>query len=154
MRSIMAFATIFAFSLLLTGQVSVESVVIAVLLTVVTMTWRRLLRSASRRRIANPDGGQLSAWLRAIAALPADTGRVGLALARSLGGGPSPWRAVDAPFRFGTSDDPRDAGRRAVAVVAGSLTPDRIVVDVEPGCATAATHRLAGGSDGDREWLV
>ena len=86
---------------------------------------------------------------------PADVVRIGIILARACVRGGSPGRAVRPDFRFGPVGDPIEAARRASAVVAGSLTPDTFVVDIEPGGATAACHKLAATpAPADRDWLA
>ncbi len=59
------------------------------------------------------------------------------------------FRAV--PFDAGSEEDPRDAGRRAVAEALGSLAPNTIVVGVDPGRDLLLVHQLH--RQGGREQL-
>jgi multisubunit Na+/H+ antiporter MnhE subunit len=51
-------------------------------------------------------------------------------------------RVVEEPFRVGDGDDPRTAGRIALAVAAGSLTPNRVVIDVDRERGVIVSHVL------------
>ncbi len=59
------------------------------------------------------------------------------------------FRAV--PFDAGREDDPRDAGRRALAEALGSLAPNTIVIGVDPDRDLLLVHQLH--RQGGREQL-
>ncbi|HLH15186.1 MAG TPA: hypothetical protein VKV16_10390, partial [Solirubrobacteraceae bacterium] len=53
------------------------------------------------------------------------------------------------PFRFGDPENPRDAGRRALAEALGSLAPNTIILGVDPESGLILAHQLrrSGGSE-------
>lgn len=115
--------------------------------------------AAAIRRVANRpiafSAAHLRPWSRAIGRLPIDTLRIGSVLLRAALTGGSPGRAATPHFRFGAIDDPEERGRRATAVLAGSLTPDTFVLHVEPGEGNAVCHRLLATPQPERpEWLA
>lgn len=145
----------FGYYMLLAGQIGVEQIVSAAILTFIALCWSAVLRRRGSERVLRPDLRHLAPWLRAAARIPADTVRIGAMLIRVVSGGGSYGRAVEQPFAFGPKDEPEAAARRATAVLAGSLTPDTFVVDVMPGHTRARCHRLlATPSSDDREWLA
>ena len=145
----------FAFYLLLAGALGIEQLVSAGIMTVVAVAWSVLLRVHGGPQRFAFTWAHAAPWARSVARIPADVVRIGIILARACVRGGSPGRAVRPGFRFGPVGDPIEAARRASAVVAGSLTPDTFVVDIEPGGATAACHKLAATpAPADRDWLA
>lgn len=145
----------FAFYLLLASEVGVEQAIAAAVIALVALGWSALLRYRGGERRYAFSRAHLAPWARAIAKLPADTARIGLLTARAAIVGGSPGRAAHPAFRFGVADDPVEAARRATAVIAGSLTPDAVVIDIAPGRSNALCHKLAATpSPRDREWLA
>lgn len=98
---------------------------------------------------ALPLRGALRAW-RLLARIPAEIWFVGHAAVAQLF---TPRKAPRGRFRAvrfdAGGDDPRDAGRRALAEALGSLTPNTIVVGVDPDSKAILVHqlRVRGGRD-------
>jgi hypothetical protein len=91
----------------------------------------------------------LHGW-RALASVPGDIARVsGAALAQLA----SPRRSRGVlraiPFEHGTTQAPRDAGRRALVEALGSLAPNTIVVGIDPERELLLVHQLErhGGAE-------
>lgn len=82
------------------------------------------------------------AW-RAFVRVPADTARVSLAILLQLAH-PRDERGVlrTVPFDFGARENPRDAGRRALAEALGSLAPNSIVIGIDPERNLLLAHQL------------
>jgi hypothetical protein len=87
---------------------------------------------------------------RALVRVPADAARLSLSAFEQLMR-PRARRGEFVAIRFAqhARDDPREAGRRALAEAAGSLAPNTIVVgiDVERGLILAHQLRRGGGAD-------
>lgn len=154
MRHIVTLVLAFGFYLLLAGQVNTETLIAAAVMSAVTLASALAIRHVADRPVAF-SRAHVAPWLRALAKLPGDTLRIGVCLTRAALAGGSPGRGVTTPFHFGTIEDADSRGRRATAVLAGSLTPDTFIVHIAPGRGDAITHRLLGPPDSARpEWLA
>jgi multisubunit Na+/H+ antiporter MnhE subunit len=98
---------------------------------------------AQRRYVARPRAVWLRRFGRPLVAFPGDLVRLGRALARPTAG-----RMVEVPFAPG-EEDGEAATRHLLAVVAGSLAPDTIVVDFDEVRAVLIAHALVGDGDPD-----
>jgi hypothetical protein len=58
------------------------------------------------------------------------------------------------PFRTGGIDDPAARTRRAIAVLAASLAPDRFVVRAAALEGRVILHDISDNSRPDSEWLI
>lgn len=87
---------------------------------------------------------------RALTSLPADTVWVAVAAVAQLAS-PRASRGVmrAVPFRYGAADDGGDMTRRALAEGLGSLTPNTIVLGIDPQRDLILVHQLrrSGGAD-------
>ena len=145
----------FAFALLLMGQAGEAELIAAGALAVAATAWVVLLGRVCASVSFGCTHTALPALGRAIGRLPRDTAKISVVLVRAAFVGGSPGIATRPAFRFGTDDDPLQRTRRATAVVAGSLTPDAIVVDVRRGRSTAHLHQMVSGQPApDAEWLA
>ena len=136
---------------LFAGQPSAEELAFAVGCGLVAAVWSASLRRAAPLKLRY-ERGAATALARAVAGLPSGTWRVGLKLVRAVAtasGGASSTRS----FVHGRADDPRDAGRRAVAVLALSLAPDKFVLRTPGGRDEIELHELAAAQPkGDARW--
>lgn len=148
MRHVATYAAAFLVYLVLGGSLGGETLVAAAVAGVVAVIAAVAIRRVAARPISFSPA-DAAALLRAIGRLPADTLRVGSVLLRVAATGGVGGRGTVAPFRFGEIDDAGQRGRRATAVVAGSLTPDTIVLHVAPG-RDAICHRLLATPMPDR----
>ena len=145
----------FGFYLLLAGALGVEQLISAAVMTVVAIAWSTVLRVKGGPQRYAFGWAHAGPWARAVARIPSDTMRIGSALVKAVLVGGSPGRAANPSFRYGVADDPIEAARRATAVMAGSLTPDTFVVDIEPGEASALCHKIAHTpAPANPEWLI
>jgi hypothetical protein len=125
------------------GQPSTPEITVALLAAAgVTLYRARLLRRARAFRV------EPRLWLAAVpglsGALMRDAALVGAALLRALGGGEmSHGRFMQAPLADRPAD-PVARGRRAFAILAGSLAPNSYVVALSRPEARITMHRLAG----------
>ncbi|HEX4765238.1 MAG TPA: hypothetical protein VH414_03080 [Lichenihabitans sp.] len=127
--------------LVLAGQVSLDEGVAAIVTGAGgTLLWV-LLRRVSDRRFWF-DRWSALALARALTGLPAGIFRLGRILLASLHGDVS-GRRLEQPFHGGERDDPEEAGRRAIVVLATSLAPNSFVLRVERGRDLIAVHGLA-----------
>jgi hypothetical protein len=55
---------------------------------------------------------------------------------------------VAVPFRYGSSDDPEDAARRALLVAGLSVTPNSVVVGVDADRDEVLVHQLVPDAAG------
>lgn len=118
------------------GQISTEEVALAVGCGLAAAIWIAALRhvAALHFQFERPAFGALS---RALISLPRAVARVAGALASGHRG-----EIVRHVFVRGRDLDPADAARRAVAVLAISLTPDRFVLRIEPARDEIDLHTL------------
>ncbi len=110
-----------------------------------------LIRAATTRHLS-----LAAPWHRVLGAplaqLAPDTWRVGGALVRALAGGGHRGVATWQPFRHG-GDDPADAGRRGLVVLAVSLAPNGYVLDLPENAGALLLHRLVPApAQPDRTW--
>lgn len=137
--------------MVLAGQFSLDEAVAAALLGLVAALWHRAVLRAGAPRFAF-ELRALAVLARALAGLPAATVAVGVKLAASLAG-PVGGARVERAFPHGPRHRPDEAGRRAVVVLATSLSPDSYVLRLPPGedvvLYHAVTARVPGG---DPRW--
>lgn len=138
--------------LLLAGQASGTEFVAAVPAVFLAAGMGQALRAHADRRM------QLQApWrqvlLRPLASICLDSVRVGVALLHAIVRPDAHAGMVSRQaFRAG-SDQPREAGRRALVVLGASLAPNGFVLDVSPDALSM--HRLAPVQpQDDTEWPV
>ena len=120
--------------MVLAGQFSLDEVAVAAVLGVLGVLWHRAVLGTGARRFSL-DRQALEAIGRAVAGLPSATVAVGARLAAGcLHPAPASVRGrrVERAFERGRQDEPREAGRRAVAVLATSLAPDAYVLRMPP----------------------
>jgi multisubunit Na+/H+ antiporter MnhE subunit len=98
--------------------------------------------------VARAGAAQLLRIAGPLAGVPRDLWRLGRALAQGLRGRPPAGRLQEVPFAAG-GDDPRAAAHRVLAVAAGSLAPNTIVVDVDAERGRLVVHRLLTERDDD-----
>lgn len=137
--------------MILAGQVSTDEVVAAAVLGGLGAGWHfAVMHDGARRfRFERP---ALRTIGTALVGLPGATLRVGVRLAAALVS-PVEGRRIERPFHHGTADDPRDRGRRAVVVLAGSLAPDSYALRLPFDEEVIAFHALTGSSPSrDPRW--
>ena len=96
----------------------------------------------------------LQLLLRPLLGVVVDSGRVGVVLARAVLRRPAgqAGQVVRQAFRQG-GENPADAGRRGLVVLAASLAPNGYVLHIPAGEDTMVMHRLAPVPPSpDREW--
>jgi len=138
--------------LLFAGQVSADEVATAVVLATLATVWSVVIRRCSQVHFGHAPH-LTAALLRAMRDLMPAAMRVGLILVRSAGQRASPGRAVRAAFAPGRAGDPAARTRRAVALLAASLAPDRLVIATDAN--EAHLHVLGELSHApDARWLT
>lgn len=159
MAAVWVWLAVAAAYMVLAGQFSLDEVAAAAALGVFGALWHRAVLGAGARRFS-VDGEALVAIGRAIAGLVPATVEVGARLAFTLADpaqgrarGTAQGRRVERPFTGGRQGDPREAGRRAIAVLATSLAPDayvlRVPLDEDTILYHAITDHVPGG---DPRW--
>jgi hypothetical protein len=144
----------FALYLALAGALGKEQLISAAVMALVAIGIAAAIRRVAGRPIAF-SAAHLRPWGRAMLRLPGDTLRIGMVLLRTAAVGGSPGLGATPHFRFGPVDDAAERGRRVTAVLAGSMTPDTVVLHVQPGEGRAVCHRLLATPQPDRpEWLA
>jgi multisubunit Na+/H+ antiporter MnhE subunit len=98
-----------------------------------------VLVRAQRRRLARPRPRWLVGLARPLATIPRDLARLGRALVH-----PTPGRMIELPFAPGG-----DPSRPFLAVVAGSLAPDTVIVEIDEERGVLVAHALIGPGDAD-----
>ena len=148
---VFAWAILTAVYVLFSGQFSPEEVAFAAGCGLVAAVWSASLRRAASVKLKFQWDAAI-ALAHAVAGLPSGTWRSGLKFARAAKtgiGGASSAR----PFVHGRIDDPRDAGRRAIAVLALSLAPDKFVLRTPVGRDEIELHELdTAQPKGDARW--
>lgn len=122
--------------LLFVGQVSADETALALLCGLAATVWCAALSLAAEERIVVPWAG-VSALGRAVAKIPSAAIKVAGSIIR---GGPG--AIVGQPFLHGRDDDPAEAGRRAVALLAVSLAPDKFALRLPPGEDSLLVHTI------------
>ena len=146
------FCVLFGLYLLFAGTVSateigaglVATASVTALAIIVHRRRTRLLRLLPPARLL----------LRPLLAVVIDSGRVGMVLARAVLRRPAGQvgQVVRQAFRQG-GEDPADAGRRGMVVLAASLAPNGYALHVPAGEDSMVMHRLASVPPSpDREW--
>lgn len=153
MAAILTFVASFGLALLLLGGVETEQLVASAAFAVTAMLVSMMIRRIAERPIRfSPN--HFAPWLRTLARMPWDTVKVGGVLMKAAVIGGSPGNARRSAFRSGTRDDPAERGRRATALLAGSLTPEAIIVNAAPRDDAAWVHVMSGDGPSNPEWLT
>ena len=112
-----------------------EELVAAALVGALGATAAAIVRHG-REVVLRPRPADVAAELRTVFSWPRDLARLAAALVRRPAG-----RVVETPFEA-TGDDPRDAGRRAMAVAGRSLAPNTIVIAIDEERGVLLEHHL------------
>jgi hypothetical protein len=112
-----------------------EELVAAVLVGALGATAAAIVRHG-REVVLRPRPADVAAELRTVLSWPGDLARLAAALIRRPTG-----RVVETPFEA-TGSDPRDAGRRALAVAGRSLAPNTIVIAIDEERGVLLAHQL------------
>ena len=138
--------------LVLAGQLSGDELAAAALLGGAAALWHRAVLRAGAARFAG-DRRMVGALGRAVAGLPGATVSVGRALAGAALGRPVAGQRISRAFPHGPRDAPAEAGRRAAALLATSLSPDSYVLRLPPGEDKILFHSITSRSPGgDPRW--
>ena len=113
-----------------------EEVVVGVLVGAIGATAAVLVRG-DRGTVLRPRPREVLAALAPLRDWPRDA----VLLARALAHRPT-GRIDEEPFRSGGDDDPRAAGRAALAVAGRSLAPNRIVIGIDDERGVIVSHVL------------
>ena len=149
-----AWMCLFAAYLLFAGQVSLDEVVAGSLCAAMAVLWWEATRRVSTHSFAF-EAASWAAVGRACRSLPGATLSVALALLRSVvsrdGGEVAHWF-----FAHGQRTAPLDSGRRAVGVLAASLTPDSFVLRTPVMRDEIVVHALPRGGEPpvDPRWPI
>jgi multisubunit Na+/H+ antiporter MnhE subunit len=143
----------FGVYLVFAGTVSLDEMATAVVVASLAALWAAVIRHASEQVFAFRRDA-VAVVLRVLGNLIPATLQTFAQLLAAATFDQSPGRAQVTQFRFGTNDEPGERMRRAIAVLAASLTPDRFVVRIERDRNEALIHRV-GRADGapDPQWL-
>lgn len=121
--------------LVFAGQLTTDELVAAALIGLAgALWWFSVQRKAQVRLRLEPAAA--GAAVRAVVGLPQACVRVAARFCAIITGGKG-GRIVEEAFETGRQNEPRDFGRRAVALLAASLAPDSFVVRVDK-----EAHRL------------
>jgi hypothetical protein len=118
-----------------------EELVAAVVVGALGATAAVMVRQG-REVVLRPRRADVVAELRHVLSWPRDLALLAGALVRRPSG-----EVVETPFAA-TGDDPRDAGRRALAVGARSVAPNTVVLAVDEERGVLVIHRLVDPEDG------
>lgn len=138
---------------LFAGQFGAEELATAVICGLVAGLWSAALRRVASVRLRF-ERGAIGAAGRALAGVPMAATKVAARLVRASIVGAA-GEVVTQPFFHGRRDDHRDAGRRAVAILARSLAPDSFVLRAPEQQDEIVIHTLvetAGGEDA--RWAI
>ncbi len=137
--------------MILAGQFSPDEMVVAALLGAVGVVCHRALLGTGASRFSfEPRAALVIA--RSVAGLPLATLTVGRRLAAGLMR-PVEGRRVERVFAHGQQGRPLEAGRRAVVVLATSLSPDAFVLRAPLDEDTLLSHALTESDAGrDPRW--
>lgn len=143
----------FGLYVLFEGQVSLhECITGASLAALATLYAYFIARSARFRFEASAEAAFVT--VRALAKLGSGLSRSFAPLLGLTRLGASPGRGLTVPFKTGAIDDPAARTRRAIAVLAASLAPDRFVVRLEVLEGQVILHDITGNRQSDSEWLI
>lgn len=138
-----------AASLLFAGTVSADEIALACVCGLAAALWSLRLRRAAEIRFRF-EPAVFAVAGRAVASLPRAVAKVAACLLRRQGG-----TVVRQPFVHGRERFAPDSARRAVALLAVSLTPDRFALRLPEGCDEIEIHSLvAPESARDARWLA
>jgi hypothetical protein len=129
-----------ALYVVLTDSRRLEELVAAVLVGALGATAAAIVRHG-REVVLRPRAADVVAELRHALSWPRDLVRLAAALVRRPAG-----RVVETPFEA-TGTDPRDAGRRALAVAGRSLAPNTIVIAIDEERSVRLVHELVPGEE-------
>ena len=150
---IAAFVISGGFYLLLAGQLGTTELITAGLVAVAFAWLAAVLRLREEHRLSLPMS-PMRLFLRPVAALFLDAGRVGLVLSRAILRRPASGVGNISlqPFRRGGGS--QDRGREALVILSASLAPNGYVLEPRSGQgAGLLMHRLAAvRPDPDPEW--
>ncbi len=133
--------------LLFVGQASADEVGLAIACGLGATLWLGVVAGAAGVRFRF-ELEAAAAAVRALAGLPLGVARTAGALMRGY-----PGRVVGQRFVEGRERDPADAARRAVAVLAVSLAPDRFVLRILEGRDRLEVHGFtAAPAESDARW--
>lgn len=137
--------------MILAGQFSTDEVAAAVVLGGLGAGWHFAVMNDGARSFAFERPALRSA-AAALLGFPGSTLRVGARLASALLR-PVEGQRIEHPFHRGTSDDPRDRGRRAAVVLSTSLAPDSYVLRLPLSEQAITYHSLTGAAPSrDPRW--
>jgi multisubunit Na+/H+ antiporter MnhE subunit len=117
-----------------------EELVAAVVVGALGATASVLVRRG-REVVLRPRPADVAAELRTLLSWPRDVALLAMALVRR-----PPGEVVETPFEA-TSDDPRDAARRALAVAGRSLAPNTIVIGIDEERGVLVSHQLVDSKE-------
>ncbi len=146
------FCVLFGFYLLFAGTVSATEVGAGLAATAMVTAFATVVHRGRTRRLRLVPQARL--LLRPLWGVVADSGRVGIVLARAVLRRPAgqAGQVVRQAFRQG-GETPADAGRRGMVVLAASLAPNGYVLHIPAGEDAMVMHRLAPVPPSpDREW--
>jgi hypothetical protein len=142
-----AWAPLAALYLLLVGQLTADEIGLALVCGLAATIWLGKIASVVELRL-RLEPAAVGALVRAIAGLPGAVVRAAVALARGSGG-----EVLRQQFAFGRVEDPRDAGRRAMALLTVSLAPDKFALRAIEQRQQIELHSLVGVSaETDPRW--
>ncbi|HEY3912050.1 MAG TPA: hypothetical protein VGM07_19495 [Stellaceae bacterium] len=131
-----AWVLLSAIYLLLAGQLPGDEIGLALACGAAAACWFGKVASVAERRFRFEPAAAAVA-VRAVAGLPRAVVKVAAALVRGAGG-----KVVRQPFLRGRTGDPADAARRAAALLAVSLAPDKFALRLPERRAELELHSL------------
>jgi hypothetical protein len=135
-----SWALLTALYVALTDSRRPEELVAAAIVGALGATAAALVRH-EREVVLRPRPGDVAGELRTILSWPRDLALLATALVRR-----PPGKVVEMPFEA-TGSDPRDAGRRALAVAGRSLAPNTIVIAIDEERGVLQAHQLVPDED-------
>jgi multisubunit Na+/H+ antiporter MnhE subunit len=138
------FAALWALWVVLANQTTTPELVAGAVAAVVGATAAMVVRG-QRPVLGRPRAAWVLALWRPVAAIPRDLALLAGALAAAGRGRPPAGELAAVPFSV--ADDPRGAARRVLAVAAGSLSPNTIVLGLDADRDELVVHRLVARGD-------
>ncbi|MGH8189880.1 MAG: hypothetical protein ACREP2_00350 [Rhodanobacteraceae bacterium] len=140
--------------LLYVGEVTnLHELITAAVLATGASVWASGIHRCGRRRFAL-SLAHTGEWAKAVGALGPAIAKTFLVFARAALFERSQGRLLEIPFDRGAEDSPRDAARRASALLIASLGPDNFVVRAKPEHDCVLMHAiLPGNASRDPRWL-